>query len=184
MLTVVLLTLMLIFVLGANQMFLVRLVLLDLKVIKVHQVPKENKGHRGSREYQVRKDLQDLKVIKVTLVLQGEQGPPGDTHQTIVTLHDDAEGNAAGWNPGPRLVPDTFLIKSPVELRPSFSIEATFVNPLGNEIPGEDEIKAGQCRLFDIFDTPANTFEIRCGIDGILGGVPQDGAILKYIITK
>ena len=51
---------------------------------------------------------------------QGEQGPQGE--HPIVTLHDDAEGNAAGWNP-PGFDPEIggyrndFTINSPFDLQ-------------------------------------------------------------------
>ncbi len=114
--------------------------------------------------------------------IQGPQGPPGDTHQTIVTLHDDAEGHAAGWNPGaPRppgipFNPDT----SPVVLAPSFSIEASFVNP---PPPGLSQgPRAGECELFG-YDPPTNTFGLGCGPGTGFERV-RDGAILTYIIAK
>lgn len=107
---------------------------------------------------------------------QGEQGPPGDTRQTIVTLQDDAEGNAAGWNPpSTGIMSSIFVIKSPVELTPSFSIEATFVNP------PESQFGAGPCRLTDA-NRPPNTFGLDCRMGGLSPVDP--GAVLKYIITK
>jgi Collagen triple helix repeat (20 copies) len=105
---------------------------------------------------------------------QGPQGPPGDTHQTIVTLHDDAEGHAAGWNPGISTVSD---IHSPIDLTNEISIEGTVVNALDdpNTPPGGN---AGTCHLRDL-DAANDMFTIECSHP-----TPEEGAILTYIITK
>ena len=55
---------------------------------------------------------------------EGPPGPAGDNRQTVVTLDDDAEGHAAGWNPpglpgpiGPIGIPvQIFRISTPIEL--------------------------------------------------------------------
>ena len=81
----------------------------------------------------------------------GPQGPAGDTRQTIITLHDDAEGNAAGWNP-PTETSDFFVIKTPVELKPGFSLEATFTNP-----PQNGFMFVGPCFISGTIDISTNT---------------------------
>src|ERR671918_1331600 len=81
----------------------------------------------------------------------GSQGPAGDTRQTIITLHDDAEGNAAGWNP-PTETSDFFVIKTPVELKPGFSLEATFTNP-----PQNGFMFVGPCFISGTIDISTNT---------------------------
>jgi hypothetical protein len=102
----------------------------------------------------------------------GEQGPPGDTRQTIVTLHDDAEGNAAGWIPMGGLA--SFEIKAPVELNEEISLEASYLNT---------DSSGGSCGFGGV-NTASNSFLISCPLDGSRQASPLPGAILTYIITK
>jgi hypothetical protein len=101
---------------------------------------------------------------------------PEDTHQSIVTLHDDSEGNAAGWNPGNNPGGDSFVIKAPFELEPGFSIEATSVNPIINGV------YSGVNCHFGGGSTSTGTFVLNCSTGE--EGVVQEGAILTYIITR
>jgi hypothetical protein len=80
-----------------------------------------------------------------------------------VTLHDDAEGHAAGWNPGT----DISDIHAPIDLVNEMSLEATFVAPSGN---------AGPCPI-QALDTANDIFIIGCS-------TTEEGSILTYIITK
>jgi hypothetical protein len=104
------------------------------------------------------------------LSIQNDQGPPGDTRQTIVTLHDDAEGHAAGWNPPFNIFP--IRIKVPLELTPEISVEATYVN----EPIGVNPQSAGPCELTEV-NTETDTIGL-VGCSGGTGPVPEEGAIL------
>jgi hypothetical protein len=106
----------------------------------------------------------------------GPQGPPGDTHQTIITLHDDANGHAAGWNP-PSQTPvgvNLFTIQAPIDLNEEISFEATVIHPENPTIPGERGV--AQCRV-DILYPLVDSFRIQCP-------GAQEGSILTYIITR
>lgn len=98
---------------------------------------------------------------------------PGDTKQTIIILHDDEEGHAAGWNPGDNPGGDVFVIKAPFVLGSEYSIEASFVNP--------GFASSGTCNLSQ--SGIPDTFAINCAT-GDNKDVVTDGATLTYIITK
>lgn len=90
-------------------------------------------------------------VLLVLKVPPGEQGPPGpqgpagDTRQTIVTLHDDAEGHAAGWDPGPDVA--SWTIQAPVDLITDASFEATAVNP-ATDPRAPTQHRVAECHVF------------------------------------
>ncbi|MPZ07825.1 MAG: hypothetical protein GEU26_15665 [Nitrososphaeraceae archaeon] len=141
-------------------------------------IPSSAEANRDSWRYDTHSRSIDIDIcIRCTSTVPGPQGPPGpkgdtgpvgpqgpsgDTHQTIVVLHDDAEGHAAGWNPGT----DSSDIHGPIDLTNEISIEAFVVQPDGS---------GGNCDVNRV-DTTNDIFITQCG--------GSEGSVLTYIITK
>ena len=113
----------------------------------------------------------------------GSPGSAEDSRQTVVTLHDDAEGHAAGWNP-PGFGnmpgrPADFNIKAPFKLEPGLSFEGTFTNP-----PTISGIFISEpCFILGITDN-GESLAIRCGGFDFAPNVVTEESILTYIITN
>ena len=124
------------------------------------------------------------------------------SQQTVVTLHDDEDGNAAGWNPGRGR--ENFRIITPFTITQEMSFEFTFINPPGDSISNDDENNqfAGNCDLFAVDNTTmtADTLVITCFNDFLpttptptptpiddesgIHIVPSGGATLTYVMTQ
>jgi hypothetical protein len=125
--------------------------------------------------------------VRCTSTILGLPGPPGDTRQTIVTLHDDVEGHAAGWDPsrdpvqgGPATI--TFQIQSQVDLEAGTFIEAIFTMPQSSIAPA---FLVGDCTV-DRINPSTDHFNIACVGQGPVNSEigPEEGSVLTYVIMK
>lgn len=104
----------------------------------------------------------------------GPQGPPGPSKITVVTLNDDADGHAAGWNPPG----SNFFIQAPFDIVQGMSIEATWMgtNDVSAENPG---LKDAAICVIDSVNIITDVFEIGCN-----SGSQAGGAQLTYVATS
>ena len=132
----------------------------------------------------------------------GSPGSAEDSRQTVVTLHDDEEGHAPGWDPpglpGPGGIPvQIFHILPPFKIEQGMSFEFTFIDPLssgsGLFFPTG---AAGNCELFGIGhqrEDRAETLDIACynHVPSVILPTPtftlsppREGATLTYVMTQ
>jgi hypothetical protein len=105
---------------------------------------------------------------------QGPPGPPGPSKITVVTLNDDADGHAAGWNPPG----SNFFIQAPFDIVQGMSIEATWMgtDDVSAENPG---LKDAAICVIDSVNIITDVFEIGCN-----SGSQAGGAQLTYVATS
>jgi hypothetical protein len=135
----------------------------------------------------------NLQISKFNEEQQGEQVPPqgttiGNITQIGVRLRDNAEGNAAGWDPTGMFA--TFDIVLPIEIgaigAPGVSFEFTWMGPLNVDGFGGVQSAFGSCTPTqyrqDTSLAMPPTVHIDCRGGAPLAEVPA-GSTLTYIIT-